>query len=315
MKTTAVGQQAGRVTVVGSLNMDLVIRAPRLPKQGETLAGRSFVNVPGGKGGNQAVAAARLGAQVAMIGRVGNDDNGRQLVAGLRRDGVDCDGVATDPTLPTGVAMIVVDDAGQNAIVIVAGSNGALTPPALVRYEPAIEQADVLVCQLEVPGETVLAAMNTARRHGRIVVLNPAPVTAPLERAWLESADFLIPNELEASALSGIEVDSPDSARQAAKVLQRSGARNVIITLGKRGVVVLTEGDRAPGGGKHYLPAEVEAIDTTAAGDTFVGGFCAALAAKRSLDEAVRFGQAAAALSVTRAGAQTSIPYLHEITL
>lgn len=315
MKTTAVGQQAGRVTVVGSLNMDLVIRAPRLPKEGETLAGRSFVNVPGGKGGNQAVAAARLGAQVAMIGRIGNDDNGRQLVAGLQRDGIDCSGVATDPALSTGVAMIVVDDAGQNAIVIVAGSNGALTPAAIAEHELAIAQADVLVCQREVPDEAVLAAMNTARKHGRIVVFNPAPALGSLERVWLEAADFLIPNELEASALTGVNVDSPDSARQAAKVLRQSGARNVLITLGKRGVVVLTEGDRAGDGGQHYLPAEVEAIDTTAAGDTFVGGFCAALAAKRSLDEAVRFGQAAAALSVTRAGAQTSIPYLHEIKL
>ena len=313
MSTTAVEQRAGRVTVVGSLNMDLVIRAPRLPKEGETLAGRSFVNVPGGKGGNQAVAAARLGAQVAMIGRVGNDDNGRQLVAGLSRDGIDCAGVATDPALPTGVAMIVVDDAGQNAIVIVAGSNGALTTAALAEYEPAIAQADVLVCQLEVPGETVLAAMRAAKRLGRIVVFNPAPVTGPLERTWLECADFLIPNEVEASVLSGIEVDSPESAGRAARALQLAGARNVIITLGKRGVVVLTEG--AGDGGRHYVPFEVEAIDTTAAGDTFVGGFCAALAAKRSLDEAVRFGQAAAALSVTRAGAQTSIPYLHEITL
>ena len=314
--TTAVEKRAGRVTVVGSLNMDLVIRAPRLPSAGETLAGHSFDTVPGGKGGNQAVAAARLGAEVTMIGRVGDDDNGKQLVAGLRRDGIDCGGVAVDAALPTGVAMIVVEDAGQNAIVIVAGSNGALTPAAITEHEAAIAQADVLVCQLEVPGETVLAAMRKARELGRIVVLNPAPVTAPLARNWLESADFLIPNEVEASALSGIEVDSPESARRAAQALRQQGARNVIITLGKRGVLVLAEGegaDAASGGGKHYLPAEVEAIDTTAAGDTFVGGFCAALAAKRSLDEAVRFGQAAAALSVTRAGAQTSIPYLHEI--
>ncbi|RDU97447.1 ribokinase [Trinickia dinghuensis] len=313
MRTTAVEQQSGRVTVVGSLNMDLVIRAPRLPSAGETLAGRSFDHVPGGKGGNQAVAAARLGAQVAMIGCVGDDDNGKQLVAGLHRDGIDCNGVATDAALPTGVAMIVVDDAGQNAIVIVAGSNGALMPAAIAEQEAAIAQADVLVCQLEVPGETVLAAMQKAHALGRTVVFNPAPVTGPLSREWLESSDFVIPNEIEASVLSGVAVDSPESARRAAKVLQQGGARNVIITLGKRGVLVLAEGEGEEAG-KHYLPAEVEAIDTTAAGDTFVGGFCAALAAKRPLDEAVRFGQAAAALSVTRAGAQTSIPYLHEIT-
>lgn len=320
METTAVEKQMGRVAVVGSLNMDLVIRASRLPSAGETLAGRSFDTVPGGKGGNQAVAAARLGAHVTMIGCVGDDDNGKQLVAQLRRDGIDCAGVATDATLPTGVAMIVVDDAGQNAIVIVAGSNGALSPAAIAAHETAIAQADVLVCQMEVPDETVLAAMRKARALGRIVVLNPAPVTGPLSRDWLESADFLIPNEIEAAVLSGVEVDSPESARRAARVLRQGGARNVLITLGKRGVFLLAEGDDAgeagdqgEGGGKHYLPDEVEAIDTTAAGDTFVGGFCAALAAKRTLDAAVRFGQAAAALSVTRAGAQTSIPYLHEI--
>jgi ribokinase len=303
--------------------MDLVIRAPRLPSAGETLAGRSYGKVPGGKGGNQAVAAARLGAQVTMIGRVGNDDNGAQLIAELRRDGIDCTGVATDPDLPTGVAMIVVDDVGQNAIVIVAGSNGALTPAAMAEHEAAIEEADVLVCQLEVPGETVLAAMQRARTAGGTVVLNPAPVTGPLSRAWLEAADFLIPNEVEASVLSGVNVDSPESARHAAMTLQQCGARNVIITLGSRGVFVLAEGEGAGAAhsngsgnatlGMHYLPKQVEAIDTTAAGDTFVGGLCAALAAKRPLEEAVQFGQAAAAISVTRAGAQTSIPYLSEI--
>lgn len=307
-------KHAGRVTVVGSLNMDLVIRAPRLPSAGETLAGRTFAKVPGGKGGNQAVAAARLGAQVAMIGCVGNDENGAQLVAQLRCDGIDCGGVATDAQLPTGVAMIVVDDAGQNAIVIVAGANGTLTKAAIEAHERAIARADVLACQLEVPGEAVFAAMQAARALGRTVVLNPAPVTGPLERSWLECADFLVPNEVEASVLSGIAVDSPDSARCAAKALQAAGARNVVVTLGKRGVFVLAEGAGDSDGGKHYPPFEVEAIDTTAAGDTFMGGFCAMLAAKRSFEEAVRFGQAAAALSVTRAGAQTSIPYLREIT-
>ena len=308
---TPAAKQPGRVTVVGSLNMDLVIRAARLPGAGETLAGRSVAHVPGGKGGNQAVAAARLGAQVAMIGCVGRDDNGSRLVAALRRDGIDCVGVATEATLPTGVAMIVVDDAGQNAIVVVAGSNGALTPAAIDSHRQAIAEADLLVCQLEVPDETVLYAMRTARTLGRTVVLNPAPVTGPLPRNWLEAADFLIPNEVEAGILSGVTVDSPESARRAASALQKGGARNVIVTLGARGVFVLAEGEADCG--RHYLPPEVDAVDTTAAGDTFVGGFCAALAAKRPLDEAVRFGQAAAAISVTRSGAQTSIPYLHEL--
>ncbi len=302
----------GRVAVVGSLNMDLVVRAPRLPHPGETLVGESFAQVPGGKGSNQAVAAVRLGARVAMIGRIGADANGIQLKQGLEREGIDCSGVATDPALPTGIAQITVDDASQNAIVIVAGSNGALTAEAIAEHESTLAQADVVVCQLESPGETVFAAMQAGRWHGCRTVLNPAPVTGPLVRAWLEAIDFLIPNEIEAAALSGVKVTSPDTARHAAWMLRGQGAHTVIVTLGAQGVFVLGEEDGRDGG-THYPARRVDAVDTTAAGDTFVGGFAAALAAGRSRDEAVRFGLAAAALSVTRAGAQPSIPYLREI--
>jgi ribokinase len=312
MNKTAVNTGNGRVTVIGSLNMDLVVRASRLPQPGETLVGESFAQVPGGKGGNQAVAAARLGAQVSMIGRIGSDANGAQLKQGLEKEGIDCAGVSTDGDLPTGVALITVDDASQNAIVIVAGSNGALTAQEVAAHEQTIAQAAVVVCQLESPGETVLAAMQTARAHGCIVVLNPAPVTGPLTRAWLETVDFLIPNEIEAAALSGVKVVSPETARAAALALRNRGARHVIVTLGAQGVFVLGAGDERDGG-QHYPARRVEAVDTTAAGDTFVGGFCAALAAGRPQADAVRFGLAAAAISVTRAGAQPSIPYLHEI--
>ncbi|HTJ91903.1 MAG TPA: ribokinase [Pararobbsia sp.] len=307
------GRRQGRVAVVGSLNMDLVVRSPRMPQPGETLVGQTFAQVPGGKGGNQAVAAARLGAQVAMIGRIGNDGNGAQLRHGLEAEGIDCSGVSADDSLPTGVALIIVDDASQNSIVIVAGSNGALTPTLIASREGTIADADVVVCQLETPDDTVLAAMQTARRHGRTVVLNPAPVTAPLPRHWLEATDFIIPNEIEAAALSGVNVDSPDAAREAAWALREQGARTVIITLGAQGVFVL--GAHEPReGGTHYPARKVHAVDTTAAGDTFVGGFSASIASGRSVDEAVRFGLAAAALSVTRAGAQPSIPHLNEIT-
>jgi ribokinase len=302
----------GRVVVIGSLNMDLVVRSPRLPHPGETLVGESFSQVPGGKGGNQAVAAARLGAQVTMIGRIGSDANGQQLKQGLEEEGIDCSGVASDASLPTGVALITVDDASQNAIVIVAGSNGALTPKAVADHDAVIAQADVVVCQLESPGETVLAAMQAGRAHSCVTILNPAPVTGPLLRAWLETIDFLVPNELEAAALSGVKVASNDTARKAAWALRGQGAHNVIITLGAQGVFVLGA-EEGHDGGTHYPGQRVDAIDTTAAGDTFVGGFSAALAAGRSRDEAVRFGLAAAALSVTRAGAQPSIPYLREI--
>lgn len=312
MNKTSAPTGKGRVVVIGSLNMDLVVRAARLPHPGETLVGESFAQVPGGKGGNQAVAAARLGAQVSMIGRIGNDANGAQLKQGLEQEGIDCTGVSGDPHLPTGVAVITVDDASQNAIVIVAGSNGALTPVAVTDHEAAIARADVVVCQLESPGETVFEAMRTARRHGCIVVLNPAPVTGPLTRAWLEVVDYLIPNEIEAAELSGIKVVSAETARAAAWALRQQGAHHVIVTLGAQGVFVLGA-DEGSEGGWHYPARRVEAVDTTAAGDTFVGGFSAALAAGRATEEAVRFGLAAAAVSVTRAGAQPSIPYLHEI--
>jgi ribokinase len=308
------GRQQGRVAVVGSLNMDLVVRSPRMPQPGETLVGQTFAQVPGGKGGNQAVAAARLGARVSMIGRIGHDGNGAQLKQGLEDEGIDCTGVSTDAALPTGVALIIVDDASQNSIVIVAGSNGALTPALIAERESTIAEADVVVFQLETPSDTVLAAMQTARRHGRTVVLNPAPVTSPLPAGWLEATDFVIPNEIEAAALSGVTVDTPDAARRAACVLREQGARNVIITLGSQGVFVLAEHD-ANDGGTHYPARKVNAVDTTAAGDTFVGGFSATLASGGSIDDAVRFGLAAAALSVTRAGAQPSIPHLGEVTV
>jgi ribokinase len=292
-----------RVTVVGSLNMDLVVRAPRLPQPGETLAGRTFAQVAGGKGGNQAVAAARLGARVSMLGCVGADANGAQLRAGLEAEGIDCAALETG-TQPSGVALIVVDDASQNTIVIVAGSNGEVTPEAIARHEAVLGAADVVICQLETPPASVHAALAAARRLGKTVILNPAPATGPLPADWLPLIDYLIPNELEAAALTGLPVDSPGDAAKAAAVLRAAGARNVLVTLGARGVLAALDGAPAT----LYDAPQVEAVDTTAAGDTFIGGLAAQLAQRASVDAAIRFAQRAAALSVTRAGAQPSIP-------
>jgi ribokinase len=297
-----------RVAVVGSLNMDLVARAPRLPHPGETLAGRTFAQVAGGKGGNQAVAAARLGAQVSMLGCVGADANGAQLRAGLEAEGIDCAAVETGREA-TGVALIVVDDASQNAIVIVAGSNGEVTPETIARHEAVLAAADVVICQLETPLDTVQAALATARRLGKTVILNPAPATGPLPAEWLPLIDYLIPNELEAATLTGLPVGSPEEAATAAAVLRAAGARNVLVTLGPRGVQAALEG-AAPA---LYDAPKVKAVDTTAAGDTFIGGFAAQLAQGASVDAAIRFAQRAAALSVTRAGAQPSIPTWAEV--
>ncbi|MEW9580326.1 ribokinase [Paraburkholderia sp. DGU8] len=297
-----------RVTVVGSLNMDLVVRAPRLPHPGETLAGRTFTQVAGGKGGNQAVAAARLGARVSMLGCVGADANGAQLRAGLEAQGIDCAAVETGKEA-TGVALIVVDDASQNAIVIVAGSNGEVTPETIARHEALLAAANVVVCQLETPPATVRAALAAARRLGKTVILNPAPATGPLPADWLPLIDYLIPNELEAAALTGLPVDSPEDAARACAALRAAGARNVLVTLGARGVQAALDGAVAA----LYEAPQVKAIDTTAAGDTFIGGFAAQLAQGASVDAAIRFAQRAAALSVTRAGAQPSIPTRAEL--
>ena len=296
-----------KVVVVGSLNMDLVTRASRLPRAGETLIGQTFSTVPGGKGANQAVASARLGADVSMIGCVGTDAYGTQLREALRVEGIDCQAVSTVDG-SSGVALIVVDDSSQNAIVIVAGSNGELTPASLQAFDSVLQAADVIVCQLEVPMNTVGYALKRGRELGKTVILNPAPASAPLPAEWYASIDYLIPNESEAGALSGVTVDSIDSAKAAATQLIQAGAGKVIITLGSQGAL-FTDGQ----GFQHLLAPKVRAVDTTAAGDTFVGGFAAALANGKSEAEAIRFGQVAAALTGTRAGAQPSIPTLHDV--
>jgi ribokinase len=317
----AIDVTRGRVAVVGSLNMDLVVRAARLPHPGETLAGQAFAQVAGGKGGNQAVAAARLGAQVAMIGCVGADPNGAQLRAGLEAEGIDCGALQASQTASTGVALIVVDDSSQNAIVIVAGSNGELTPETIARHEAVLAAADVVICQLETPPDAVRAALAAARRLGKIVILNPAPATGPLPAGWLPLIDYLIPNELEAATLTGLPVRTPEEAASAAAALRQAGARNVLVTLGAQGVQAAlggaTPGDADPAGNPvhfvHYPAPQVKAVDTTAAGDTFIGGLAAQLAEGVAIDAAIRFAQQAAALSVTRAGAQPSIPRRAEI--
>ncbi|WP_223532639.1 ribokinase [Pseudomonas sp. GL-RE-20] len=296
-----------KVVVIGSLNMDLVTRAPRLPKGGETLIGESFTTVSGGKGANQAVAAARLGAQVSMIGCVGSDAYGEALRGALLAEQIDCQAVSTVEG-SSGVALIVVDDSSQNSIVIVPGANGALTAEAIDRFDSVIRAADVLICQLEVPDASVGHALKRGRELGKTVILNPAPASRPLPADWYASIDYLIPNESEASALSGLSVDSLETAQAAATRLIALGAGKVIITLGAQGSL-FADGLRF----EHFPAPAVKAVDTTAAGDTFVGGFAAALAAGNDEAQAIRFGQVAAALSVTRAGAQPSIPALSDV--
>lgn len=298
---------AAEVVVVGSVNMDLVGRAPRLPVPGETLSGVSFATIPGGKGANQAVAAARLGARTAFLGCVGDDAFGGVLRSGLEAEGIDCRGLRTVSGVSTGVALIMVDDAARNGILIIPGANGRLEEVDLDRNEPRLAGARVVAMQLEIPLATVTHAVSRARALGKLVVLNPAPAQ-PLPPELLTGVDYLVPNEIEAAALSGLPVDSIEAAAAAGRRLREAGARNVIVTLGGRGVVAVTAD-----GARHHQPPTVHAVDTTAAGDTFIGGLCTALVEDATLEEAIRFAQAAAALSVTRFGAQTSIPHRREL--
>jgi ribokinase len=297
-----------RVVIVGSLNMDLVAHAPRLPRAGETLAGDSFLTVPGGKGANQAVAAARLGSAVAMIGCVGDDAYGQQLRSALLVEGIDCQAVTAVAGESTGVALIVVDDSSQNAIVIVAGGNGHVTSGVVDSFDALLNQADVIICQLEVPMAAVGHVLQRGHELGKTVILNPAPVSGPLPVEWYAWIDYLIPNESEAVALTGLAVDSVASADAAATALLASGVSKVIVTLGAQGALFASRACS-----QHFPAPHVKPVDTTAAGDTFVGGFAAALAKGKSESDAIRFAQVAAALSVTRFGAQTSIPTLNDV--
>ncbi|MEI6778014.1 MAG: ribokinase [Chloroflexales bacterium] len=296
------------IIVVGSLNMDLVVRSPRLPRPGETLSGGPFATYPGGKGANQAVAAARLGARTTMIGRVGTDGFGEMLRISAEVDQVDVTHVLPTPGMSTGVALITVEVGGQNTIVIAPGANAALTPEDVDAVAPLIAAARVLLLQLEVPLPVVIRAAAIAHAAGATVILNPAPAPIKrLPRELLAHVDYLVPNETEAA------VFLDESGGVPPEVLARAvsavcGVPNVIITLGAGGVAMFGPS------GVTILPAfQVQAVDTTAAGDAFVGGFAVALSEGLSPTEALRWGCAAGALAATRPGAQSSLPMRDEV--
>jgi ribokinase len=299
---------AAEIVVVGSLNMDLVARAARLPRPGETVAGTDFTTVPGGKGANQAVAAARLGALTALVGCIGDDAFGQRLRRGLIDDRIDCSRLRTVEACSSGVALIVVEPAGQNQIVVVPASNGRLSPADVDAAEPLIATAKILLLQLETPLETVLHAARRVRGLGKQVVLNPAPARE-LPAELLSLVDVLIPNEIEAAVLTGLPVATPGEAQLAGERLRQLGVGTVLVTLGAQGVVSVGADSAS-----HSPARPAKAVDTTAAGDTFIGGFCAALVRGLSLESAVDYGQAAAAICVTRPGAQPSIPFAWEIS-
>lgn len=291
-----------RICVVGSLNMDLVIQTPELPVPGQTVLGGPFATHPGGKGANQAVAAARLGAAVAMVGCVGADAFGDALRSGLVAEGIETESVLTRDGIASGVALIAVDPRGRNTIIVAPGANATVTVGDVRAAAGHIESADVLLLQLEVPLAVVSEAASIARSAGALVILNPAPAQ-PLPPDLLAHCDYLVPNELEAEVLSGIRPADWETGFEAAEALRGLGARAVVITLGERGALLLDED------GVARQPAfPVTAIDTTAAGDAFVGAFAASIACGHPSRLALRRAAAAGALACTVPGAQPSLP-------
>lgn len=291
------------IIVFGSINMDLVAKTPRLPVAGETLQGYQFFTAPGGKGANQAVASARLGIPTYLVGRLGNDDFGNQLRRGLQAAGVHTDGILVDDAASSGVAVIAVDDAGENNIIIVPGTNGQVNQQDVERLTNLLAGAAALLLQLEIPLPAVLAAAQAARKVGVPVILDPAPAQGDILPELYSLVNIITPNEVEASQLVGFSVDDQEAAAKASAELRQRGVSTVIVKLGAQGVFCATEEET------FFVPAfSVQAVDTVAAGDAFNGGLAAALAQGRSLREAVLWGAAAGAISATKPGAQPSLP-------
>lgn len=291
------------VIVFGSINMDLVARTPRLPTPGETLLGHRFSTIPGGKGANQAVAVARLGVPTRMIGRVGADAFGQELLTSLRSTGVQTDDVLVDETAQSGVAMIAVDDQSENHIIVIPGANGQVNDRDVERLTHHLPGAAAVLLQLEIPLEAVQAAAEAAHQAGVPVILDPAPARSDLPATLYSSVTVITPNAVEAEQLVGFAIDSPTVAAKAAAQLQQRGVETVIIKLGAKGVFCATRDET------FFLPAfSVQAVDTVAAGDAFNGGLTAALAEGHSIREAVTWGAATGALSATKPGAQSSLP-------
>jgi ribokinase len=297
------------VAVLGIFVADLAFRAPRLPVMGETILGHGFKDGPGGKGSNQAIAAARAGAEVTMITRIGRDTFGAMARGAWAADGIDVSAVIEDADLPTGAAFIFVStETSNNAIIVESGAAANLSPEDVAAADTAIASAGVFMTQFEQPVATAMAGLELARRHGVITILNPAPAVAAPDAIY-PLCDYITPNETEAASLTGLPVTNETEARAAAAELVRRGARNAVVTLGENGALLLGEA------GSVLVPAfpAAQVVDTTGAGDAFNGGFAVALAEGRSAVEAVRFGCATAALSVQKPGTAPSMPTRAEI--
>lgn len=297
------------IVVIGSSNTDMVMRVKEFPRPGETIMGESYMQNQGGKGANQAVACARLGGTTAFVGKLGQDALAETSTFLLRQEGIDVSHLTRTAVAPSGTAFIMVDSHGENSIIVHAGANACLAPEDMDAAEPLIRQAKVVLMQLETPVPALVRAAHLAKKYGVMVVLNPAPAPAtPLPKELLQNVDILIPNETEVESLTGNVVKDEASLLLAMQQLQQLGVHQVVVTLGSKGAMTLMEGEclKVPS-------VKVEAVDTTAAGDTFCGALCVKLSQGKSLQEAMQYACRAAAVTVTRMGAQQSIPYLDEL--
>jgi ribokinase len=295
------------MVVVGSANIDMVVSTSRFPKAGETLLGKTFTMFPGGKGANQAVCAAKLGGDVRFVGKMGNDMFRDRLFESMGNDGVVLEDVLIDEVHSTGIAVIMVDDTGRNEIVVISGSNMKLTPTDVESRSNVISSAQVVLIQLEIPLETVMRTAEIAHTAGALIILNPAPARE-LPDYLLSQIDYLTPNETEAEILTGVRVTSAETAGQAAGHLLDRGVKNVIVTLGEKGSLFVNHANRT-----YYPAVSVNPVDTTAAGDAFNGALALSIVRGMEIDDGVRYATSVAAMSVTRMGAQSSMPTPEEL--
>ena len=295
------------ITVIGSLNMDLVTGINKMPRVGETLIGRNFKQVPGGKGANQADAIAKLNGKVMMIGKIGNDNFGDILVKSLEQDGVDVSNISKNENVSTGIATIMVNSDGDNSIIVVPGANSELTTLDIDNAIDAIKQTDIVVTQLEIPIETVKHSLKKAKEFGKYTILNPAPAKE-LDDEIIGLVDLVTPNETELEILSGVSIKTEQDILKAAKVLIDKGVKELVVTMGEKGSLNINKTES-----RIYPSHKVKAIDTTAAGDSFTGAIAVLLSEGKTIEEAIKFASKVGALTVTKEGAQSSLPTREEV--
>jgi len=298
----------GKLLVIGSLNMDLVVDVSRMPKVGETILGFGFKMVPGGKGANQAFASAKLGGETYMLGNVGMDEYGERLVDSLKSIGVNTDGIEKQSGIHTGLAFIYVNSDGDNSIVVVPGANSICSKEYIDMHKRLILDCDIIILQFEIPIDTVSYILEITKNMNKTIILNPAPAPDSLPENLLNGIDIITPNESELQRLTGMKVNTIEEIKKAANALLSKGVKTVIVTWGSNGAVWVTK-DKCI----HYSAADVNAVDTTAAGDSFTAAIAVALSEGKGLDEAIKFANKVAAIVVTREGAQTSIPGRDEV--